>query len=101
MRTHAFVPALLAALSLAACGSKDEETTVRGWLFAEDGVVRLCDAIAESYPPQCGGTVIIVHGLDLSSIRDLQTAQGVSWASVTLRGTVRDGVLTVSENAQA
>ena len=68
----------------------DDLVTVSGALFVDpDGTVRLCDAIAESFPPQCGGERIVVQGLDLESIAGLQTEGDVSWAEgVTLFGSV-------------
>lgn len=68
----------------------DDLVTVRGALFVDsDGAVRLCDAIAESFPPQCGGARIVVQGLNLDDIADLQTEGEVSWAEgVTLFGSV-------------
>jgi len=68
----------------------DDLVTVSGALFANaDGTVLLCDAIAESFPPQCGGDRIRVQGLDLSSVAGLQTEGRVSWAEgVTLFGSV-------------
>jgi hypothetical protein len=57
-----------------------------------DGPVRLCDAIAESFPPQCGGSWLEVRGLDLSSVAGLQDADGVRWAeSVQLLGRLQKG----------
>jgi hypothetical protein len=71
---------------------------VTGALFAvADGPVRLCSAIAESYPPQCGGASLVVEGLDLATVPDLQVEGDVSWAEgASVLGTVEDGVLTVS-----
>lgn len=71
-------------------GPTDDLVSVSGALFvAPDGTVRLCDAIAESFPPQCGGASIEVSGLDLSTVADLQEANGVRWAeSVVLFGSV-------------
>jgi hypothetical protein len=71
-------------------GPTDDLVTVTGALFVDaDGTVRLCDAIAESFPPQCGGERIIVTGLDLADVPDLQEENGVSWAeSATLFGSV-------------
>lgn len=71
-------------------GPTDDLVTVTGALFVDaDGTARLCDAIAESFPPQCGGERIVVEGLDLSSVADLQEANGVRWAeSATLFGSV-------------
>ncbi len=63
---------------------------INGSLFVDpDGTVLLCSAIAESFPPQCGGTRLSVRGLDLESMPDLQEANGVRWAEqVQLLGTV-------------
>lgn len=71
-------------------GLTDDLVTVTGALFVDaDGTVRLCDAIAESFPPQCGGDRIVVTGLDLASVPDLQEENGVRWAeSATLFGSV-------------
>jgi hypothetical protein len=68
----------------------DDLVTVSGALFVDaDGTVRLCDAIAESFPPQCGGDRLIVQGLDLATVAGLQTEGEVSWAEgVTLFGSV-------------
>lgn len=68
----------------------DDLVTVSGTLFVQaDGTVLLCDAIAESFPPQCGGDRMLVQGLDLDTIADLQTEGDVSWAEgVTLFGSV-------------
>ena len=68
----------------------DDIVTVSGALFVNaDGTVILCDAIAESFPPQCGGERIRVEGLDLAAVPGLQTEGDVSWAEgVTLLGSV-------------
>jgi hypothetical protein len=120
------LPLLLAAAALAGCGSDDgpgagqgttsgplsveqalaseplENAVVEGILFAEGGSVRLCGAVAESYPPQCPGAAVEVEGVDLSTVSDLQTAQGVSWRDglIRLTGALQDGLLTVHQNAQ-
>jgi hypothetical protein len=79
-----------------------EPLLVNGWIHAEDGVIRLCDAIAESYPPQCPGVSLIVVGLKLEEVDGLQRASGVAWSERTqLLGVVADGKITVSENALA
>lgn len=68
----------------------DDIVTVSGALFVSpDGTVLLCDAIAESFPPQCGGERIRVEGLDLDGVPGLQTEGEVRWAEgVTLLGSV-------------
>lgn len=69
-----------------------EPVLVNGTLFiAPDGSVLLCDAIAESFPPQCGGTRLEVRGLDPAGLL-LEEANGVRWAeSVQLFGRIQAG----------
>jgi hypothetical protein len=75
-----------------------EPVRVRGALIVSGGTARLCYAILESYPPQCGGPSLVVRGLDLDTIGELTSANDVTWSDreVRLRGTVTDGTLTVS-----
>jgi hypothetical protein len=126
------LPLLLVALALTACGSGSSSGTqstpppaagigkgitveqalaadttdpllVRGALVAEGGTIRLCSAILESYPPQCGKPALVIRGLDLRSVDGLTTANGVTWADseVKLLGSVADGTLTVSGTSVA
>ena len=76
----------------------DGPLMVAGYLVAAFDEVRLCSALAESYPPQCGGSSLLVAGLDLASLDGLQSADGVSWtdAPLSVLGDVEDGVLTVA-----
>ena len=64
---------------------------VNGALLVDaDGVVLLCDALAESFPPQCAGARLEVRGLDVAGQPDLQEANGVRWLDRTqLLGTVQ------------
>jgi hypothetical protein len=80
----------------------DQPLLVNGALVVRGGEVRLCSALAESYPPQCAGTSLKVEGLDLSTVKGLQSASGVSWSDnqVQLLGRVRDGVLTIERGAR-
>ena len=68
----------------------DDLVSVAGALFVDpDGTARLCEAIAESFPPQCGGARITIQGLELATVADLQEANGVRWAeAVVLFGSV-------------
>lgn len=87
-----------------ALASKLTETLlVKGNLLAEGGDVRLCSALAESFPPQCGGASLQVDGVELEEVDGLVTEGGVSWTDrpIQLLGVVEDGVLTVSKNATA
>ena len=70
-------------------GPTDDIVAVTGAVFVDpDGTVRLCDAVLESFPPQCGGATLVVDGLDLASL-DLEEANGLRWAEgVTLLGSV-------------
>jgi hypothetical protein len=70
-------------------GPTDDIVSVTGAVFADpDGTVRLCDAVLESFPPQCGGAALLVEGLDLASL-ELEEANGLRWAEgVTLLGSV-------------
>jgi hypothetical protein len=121
-----FLPPVLAALALAGCGSSSQtppsagtgpgitvkqalaaRTTdpllVRGSVVAEGGTIRLCYAILESYPPQCGKPALVVVGLELQTIGRLTTANGVTWSDreIRLLGTVTAGTLTVTVTAVA
>ncbi|NQU96884.1 MAG: hypothetical protein HQ548_04485 [Chloroflexi bacterium] len=71
---------------------------VRGHLLADGGtLVRLCRILLESDPPRCGEPSLQLEGLDLDAFQGLENYEGVTWSPglVELRGTVRDGVLTV------
>lgn len=79
-----------------------EPVLVNGWVYARAGEVRFCDAIAESYPPQCPGVSLLVEGLTLEEVDGLQRASGVAWSGRTkLLGVVADGKITVGENVAA
>jgi hypothetical protein len=68
----------------------DDLVFVSGALFVNaDGTMLLCEAIAESFPPQCGGARLEVRGLDLRTVENLQAADAVRWAEqVVLFGSV-------------
>lgn len=132
MRTPILTSVLVAlVLALAACGGDDQAPSgsppassatgpglsiadarasdltgallVNGNLLVEGDEVRLCEALAESFPPQCGGDSLRVEGLDLATVESLTTSRDVSWTDrpIQLLGVVRDGTITVSNNATA
>jgi hypothetical protein len=72
-----------------------EVIAVLGFVVQDDLGIRLCEALAESMPPQCGGASIEVANLDTVDPDELVTAQGVTWTDlpVTIIGQIVDGVL--------
>ncbi len=81
----------------------DVPLLVRGYVVAAGGEIRLCNALAESYPPQCGVASLVVEGVALDALPALTTAEGVTWSEreVKLLGRVEDGVLLVEGKASA
>jgi hypothetical protein len=78
---------------------------VKGFVVAHgQGAVQLCSALAESYPPQCGGPALEVIGLDLATVEGLsrdETSPDRAWTEteISLLGNVEDGSITVSETS--
>ena len=70
---------------------------VQGFLVDNGTTARLCEALAESYPPQCGGDSIPVAGYEEMIDVPLASAQGVTWTDeyVTLFGEIIDGTFVV------
>lgn len=72
---------------------------VAGLLIDDGSGWRLCGAVLESYPPQCGGDSLVVEGLDPSSL-PVEEASGVRWQTeATLVGEVDGDILTVTGSA--
>ena len=72
----------------------DEILAVRAYVIvAPDGSAQLCDALAESLPPQCGGASMPLTGLPDGFLTGLSSAEGVHWSDEPLQllGRVRDG----------
>ncbi len=93
---------LVAALALvtAACGDSDDSgdtpagplsveevvdrspdgvVTVNGFLIVDESGPRLCAAILESFPPQCGEPALFLVDLDVGSVGETQSEQGIVW----------------------
>ncbi len=70
---------------------------VKGFLVVDAGGARLCEALAESYPPQCGGEALPITNYEEFLGVPLQEAQGVTWTDdvVSLLGLIVDGTLVV------
>ncbi len=76
----------------------DQPLLVNGFLVVQGDAARLCEALLESFPPQCGGASLLIEGLDLGAFADLSTEQDTTWSEQPLQllGDVEDGVLTIS-----
>ena len=78
---------------------------IRGFIVADEGSVRLCELLAESFPPQCGGASIVLAGFSADGLAELpndetlglDTAQGITWTnqSVSFLGELADGELVI------
>jgi hypothetical protein len=113
--------AVVGLLALAACGSERADPTAGSDSASDDGppadVVpddytgrfsganltvlsspdhgpQLCSAVAESYPPQCGGPDI--DGWDWSEV-EYESASGTRWGAYDVVGSFSDGVFTLTE----
>lgn len=63
---------------------------------------RLCSALLESYPPQCGEPSLVVEGLDESGIEGLEREGGTTWASrVTVTGPREGKTITIDPTVQS
>ncbi len=75
---------------------------VQGHIVDDGTTARFCEALAESFPPQCGGAWVEVSGYEATiDPDDLTTGQGVTWTdhSVVLFGDLVDGTLIVDPTA--
>jgi hypothetical protein len=71
------------------------QVTVTGFVVQSGDEARLCEALAESFPPQCGGASIILSNLDQIDPDSLQNEGEVTWTdyAVTVFGEMADGTL--------
>ena len=80
-----------------------EVVAVQGFVIIEDGAARLCDALAESFPPQCGQAgIVIVNPQNLPDM--VLVEEGTTqWSDdvVSVLGYVEDGELTIASNVSA
>jgi hypothetical protein len=85
-------------IRVAAAADADGPVAVAGFIVATGDDLRLCEALAESFPPQCGGSSIPISGLDQVDPNDLQSEGDVTWTdyAVTLFGEMVDGLLVVT-----
>ena len=91
-----------ADLSVAAAAAASGRVMVTGFLVDVAGESRLCEALAESFPPQCGGANITLTSLDQIDPDELKTEGDVTWTDfpVTVFGEMVDGTLVVDPIAE-
>jgi len=86
----------------AIAGTADGILAVKGFVVVSGGEIRLCDALAESFPPQCGGDSVILDSLDSIDPDGLSSEGDVTWtdAQQTVYGELSDGVFTTTSLSQ-
>ena len=74
---------------------------VKGFLLVDAEGARLCELLAESFPPQCGGASIPIENFDETVSVPLIEAQGVTWSDqyASFLGEVIDGTFVVDATA--
>ena len=75
----------------------DGVIAVQGFLFDDGSGPVLCEVLAESFPPQCGGASVAVSGHEEAVDVPFVTEQGVTWTDqpLVLFGEYVDGTLVV------
>jgi len=70
----------------------------KGFLFIDGDGARLCEVLAESFPPQCGGVFVPIEGFEEILDAPLSNAQGISWTDqyVSFLGEFVDGTFIVN-----
>lgn len=77
------------------------EIAVVGYLLDDGESVRVCEALAESYPPQCGGSSAAVVDLDSSGVDGVSVDGSVRWTGfpIELVGVTDGGTLRYLRHA--
>ena len=90
-------PELSMSVSDALSGDVSGAAAVKGFLVVDAGGARLCEVLAESYPPQCGGEALPITNYEEFLGVPVQEAQGVTWTDdvVSFVGMIVDGTLVV------
>ena len=72
---------------------------VQGFYVNDGTGALLCESLAESFPPQCGGASIPLQNVDADNF-DIQSEEYVTWTNetVTLFGEIIDGAFVVASN---
>lgn len=84
-------------LSVAAARAErsGRRVAVRGHAVTSADTTVLCEILAESWPPQPGGAVLPVEGLDVGDLPDARTLGHSAWTDepVVVEGRLEGGVL--------
>ena len=90
------------SIAEALASNLDGPLLVNGHLHVQNDQALLCELLAESFPPQCGGRSLTVEGLDLTTMAGLTSEGPVTWSDqpVQVLGTVEGEVLTVAGNVR-
>jgi len=75
---------------------------VQGFLVINGEQAQLCEALAESFPPQCGGASVLLDSIDQFDPDELVTEGDVAWTDlpVTIVGEVHSGTLVATPISQ-
>ena len=84
-------------VSEALAGDATGVIAVQGYLVDSGSGAKLCEALAESFPPQCGGASVPVSGYEEMIDVPLNNNQNTTWTDerVTLFGEIIDGTFVV------
>lgn len=96
-------PAAVVSIERALTSEDGTLVRVQGHIVASESAVVVADALLESYPPQAGGAVLPVTGLDLAALVGLSSTAAqpelaqVSWTDYwgALEGVIKAGTLEV------
>ena len=83
------------SVSEALASDLDGPLMVRGYVILRDDEYRLCEAILESDPPQCGEPSLRIEGPQREDLQSLATNE----AQVSLLGEIDDATIRVSETS--
>jgi hypothetical protein len=89
---------LPAPIQPSAAADASGQVAVEGFIVAVGGEIKLCEALAESFPPQCGEGFVTVTSLDQVDPEDIQSSGDVRWTDYTVMifGEMVDGTLVAT-----
>lgn len=78
-------------------GRTEEDITVGGWVFENNGLYLLCESATEDDPPACEGETLEISNGDIIDPSIFLGEPGAQYsdAQVVVTGDVVDGVLTI------